>query len=173
MSFDLGGNGVVRQAGWTNSCTKEELPTLDLDGDGAVVDGRELFGDATQLPNGDRAANGFIALAAWDNPEMGGDGNGRIDENDLIWTSLRLWIDRNHDGISQPAELLSLGERGVRSLSLTYQEVPGTDPSGNAHRFQSTFVRRVVRTWGAPYDKTSALHDVYFAIRHEDGPAAP
>ena len=39
---------------------------LDLDGDGAITSGAELFGSSTVLANGARASNGFAALAELD-----------------------------------------------------------------------------------------------------------
>jgi hypothetical protein len=170
VNFDLDGDGVSELIAWTRANTEEGLLALDLDGDGQISSGRELFGDATLLPDGDRAANGFLALAVWDKAEMGGDGNGRIDDDDLIWVSLRIWIDANHDGASQPEELSTLTSRGVLSLQLDYSEEEGRDASGNSHRFQSTFERRVERRWGSPYVKTSALHDIYFQIAHLEDP---
>jgi hypothetical protein len=51
---------------------------IDRDGDGAVADGRELFGPAT--------GDGFAELAAHD-----ADGNGWIDEADPVFRELLLW----------------------------------------------------------------------------------
>jgi hypothetical protein len=170
VNFDLDGDGVTELIAWTRADTEEGLLAVDLDGDGQISSGRELFGDATLLPNGDSAANGFLALAVWDEVEMGGDSNGRIDDNDLIWGTLRVWVDRSHDGASQPEELSTLTSRGVLSLGLDYLEAEGRDASGNSHRFLGTFERRVDRRWGSPYVKTSALHDIYFRIAHQEDP---
>lgn len=39
-----------------------------------------------------------------------------------MFNNLLLWIDENHDGISQPNELHKLPELGVYSLSLRYRD---------------------------------------------------
>jgi hypothetical protein len=48
---------------------------------------------------------GFAALAVYDQPAHGGNGGGIIHTRDAIFSSLRPWIDLNHDGISQTNEV--------------------------------------------------------------------
>lgn len=74
---------------------------LDKNGDGTINDGSELFGP--------QSGNGFQDLAAYDE-----DGNGWIDENDSIWSKLKIWC-KNPDGSDS---LYSLGEKGVGAICL-------------------------------------------------------
>lgn len=59
--FDFDANGFAESAGWV--APADGLVVRDLNGNGTIDSGRELFGDQTQLPNGSFAANGFQAMA--------------------------------------------------------------------------------------------------------------
>lgn len=54
-----------------------------------------------------------------------------------IPSKLVLWIDDNHDGISQPSELHGLSEVGIHSLSISYFESRKTDEFGNQFRYKA------------------------------------
>lgn len=55
--FDLDANGFAEAVGWV--APGEGLLVRDLDNDGVIDDGRELFGDHVRLPNGQVEAKGF------------------------------------------------------------------------------------------------------------------
>lgn len=74
---------------------------LDKNGDGVINDGSELFGP--------QSGNGFQDLSAYDE-----DGNGWIDENDSIWSKLKIWC-KNPDGTDS---LYTLGDKGVGAICL-------------------------------------------------------
>ena len=98
---------------------------LDINGDGIINDGSELFGT--------KSGNGFADLAKYDE-----DGNGWIDENDPIWSKLKIWCkDSNGNDV-----LYRLADKGVGAICLQNVSTDFT-MQGNAGKTQG-----VVRNTG-------------------------
>lgn len=99
MSFDLDSDGSEDQI--SKLAEGNGYLALDLNEDGLVSNGSELFGTAS--------GDGFADLAAYDS-----DGNSWIDESDPIFNQLRIW-EQHGDGSST---LLALGEVGIGAIYL-------------------------------------------------------
>jgi hypothetical protein len=151
VEFNLTGAGAVRTA-WVAG-DDDALLAIDLDGNGRVDSGAELFGEDTRL-DGFAGGNGFQALAALDSPQNGGNGNGLVEADDVMYAQLLLWRDRNRDGVSQASELTSARAAGVQALSTAATEQSTFDRHGNDLSARGSFLRA---------DGTRGLMvDVYF-----------
>jgi hypothetical protein len=157
VTFDISGTGHAIQIGWT--ATGVDNAFLALPGaDGLIHNGNQLFGNFTLQPPSS-TPNGFAALAIYDLAANGGNGDGMIDSRDAIFSSLRLWIDDNHDGICQPEEMYTLPSLGVNSISLNYKEDRRTDQFGNVFRYRAQI------NSGDPAGTGRMAYDVFFVTQ--------
>jgi hypothetical protein len=131
------------------------LLVRDLNGDGKITSGRELFGNHTLLTKGSNAgkeaANGFEALA-----ELDDNGDGVVDANDASFASLKVWKDTNSNGVTDAGELLTLAQAGIKSFNVTYTSSDSTDDNGNPHLQQGNFTKTD--------NSTQSMHDVWFNV---------
>jgi len=97
--FDLDCDGVEDEISRLSSGSG--YLALDLNNDGIINDGSELFGA--------RSGDGFKDLSAYDS-----DGNGWIDEADEIWKALKIYV-QNDDGSES---LYSLSEKDIGAIFL-------------------------------------------------------
>jgi hypothetical protein len=150
--FDIRADGRPLRIPWTAGSSAAFL-VLDRNGNGLVDDGSELFGNATPQPVGKVRPNGFLALAQYDQ-----NADGVIDVKDPIYARLRLWVDSNHDGVSQPGELHTLSEMGVFAISLDYSLSKRTDEFGNVFRYRAKLNQGQHRD----SDVGKKIYDVFF-----------
>jgi hypothetical protein len=144
--FDIANTGTLARTGWANA--NDGLLVRDINHDGSINNGAELFGNGTLLADGSHAANGFAALAQFDSNQ-----DEKIDVQDAVFQELKVWRDANGDGVSQPGELLGLKELGIASFNLN-AATNTTGDNGNLHGLVSSYTT----TDGAVHD----LADVWF-----------
>jgi len=130
--FDHDANGFAESTGWVGA--DDGLLVRDLDGNGTIDSGRELFGSETLLANGTKAKNGFDALV-----ELDSNHDGEIDIYDAAFSTLRVWKDIDGDGYSTPEELLTLEQAGILSINLSYTNSSSIDANGNFHKEIGSF----------------------------------
>lgn len=140
VAFDLDGDGFSEQTSWTAEGADDGFLFLDRDGDGLVDGATELFGDRTPQPPS-AEPNGFRALALLDDLGQGGNGDGWVTTEDAMFGQLRLWIDENHDGVSQGHEILTLELARIQAFHLAYRKAERRDAAGNQIRYLAEVVR--------------------------------
>jgi hypothetical protein len=173
LVVDLDGDGIQlspRRVSFDLAATGEPalIPTLlgadaflalDLDGNGRIDSGAELFGNATSC-GAQRCADGMAALAQHD-----ANRDGVIDERDPIFERLLLWRDANRDGQSSAEELMPLSAVGLREIALATRSGAGLVAGpGSALRAASY-------SWA---DGTAGLvADVWFQLEFDRRPRDP
>jgi hypothetical protein len=170
VRFDLGASGSAQATGWI--ADGDGLLALDRNHDGLINNGSELFGSATPLGNGNTAQEGYQALASMDSNH-----DGRINADDAQWADLRVWVDANADGVSQPGELKTRAALGITQLNLDVQQ-GGSWDNGNFIGQTSTYQtadgasHEVADVWFAQgsslSDQVSGLAQSLAAYAHGD-----
>lgn len=130
--FDHDANTFAEKTGWVSA--DDGLLVLDINQDGQIDSGRELFGNNTYLKDGTLAKNGYLALQ-----ELDDDHNGIIDSADAIWQQLNVWQDKNSNGKVDSGELLSLDSLKISSIATGYTNSKVIDDNGNTHQQDSSF----------------------------------
>jgi hypothetical protein len=123
VSFDIDNDGKSDQTAW--AARGDGLLVRDINHDGQINNGSELFGSATVLPNGKTAADGYVAMNALDT-----NNDGVLDAKDAAFGELMVWADKNGNGISEANELMKLPDLGIKSLSLNAAK---SDQSNNGN----------------------------------------
>lgn len=132
--FDHAADGFAEATGWV--APDDGLLVRDLNGNGTIDSGRELFGDQTVLASGSKAANGFAALA-----DLDSNSDGKVDASDTAWAELKVWKDANSDGTSTANELLTMEQAGVSTINTGYTSPNTNFGNGNTLAQAGTFTR--------------------------------
>lgn len=133
--FDILNDGVPLKLAWTEASSTNVFLAIDLNGNGSIDNGTELFGDLSPQPQSS-TPNGFAALAEYDKRAAGGNEDGAIDSEDSVFGRLILWRDVNHNGTSEANEMHGLSAYGIEEIELKFHESRWTDQFGNQFRYR-------------------------------------
>jgi hypothetical protein len=153
VAFDVNADGFRDLVQWVRPGGDEAFLTLDRNRNGLVDDGSELFGVGTPLLEGGTAVNGFVGLAQYDQPLLGGNDDGVISRADAIWPELTLWIDSNADGIATRGEMRRPEAFGFTSFGTIPKVRRYIDPAGNSLPYWA---------WASGRRARAVMVDVYF-----------
>jgi hypothetical protein len=161
--FDHDADGVKAGTGWLKP--DDGWLVRDINGNGIIDSGRELFGADTQITKfwsstvneisttfsyTENALTGFEALRALDTgPGNGspvaygspGAYDGLIDSRNAAFSELRIWRDLNSDGVSQEGELQTLAQAGIESIGVTPNDTNTNLGNGNTVTGTATVTR--------------------------------
>lgn len=166
VSFDHSGDGAIEPTAWTSSDSRLAFLAIDQNGNGAIDNGTELFGNHTVVG----AANGFDALDQLNQQLGGASTTGVIDSTQPIFPRLLLWEDSNHNGVSEPGELQPAGNV-LSSIGLGAQVHNRRDAYGNRFYFRGWAHVRTAPGENAPISaaedrmRTIDIYDVIFTNR--------
>lgn len=155
VKFDMKGDGIKRQTAWIGGrirfedavsssgiAMKKVVSEFAEDGflvipdsQGQVTSSKQLFGSNLEI-NGHKYTNGFEALMALTNKDCRSQDIKKQYfgpwDGDKYETLVKVWIDKNRNGVSDDGEIISLREAGVPAINTCYTNKYGmTDSAGN------------------------------------------
>lgn len=134
VHFDLDNSGFAEKTGWV--APEDGFLVLDRNGNNQIDGGNELFGTETTLASGQKATNGFEALKEFDQ-----NSDGKIDSADEVYSNLKIWQDKNSNGLADEGELFTLAELSIASIGVNYKNQRFTDSNGTLHQQKGLFIR--------------------------------
>ncbi len=146
MTAWLGGYVSDEAAG--NSVVERGLHRVAEDGllvvpnaDGSVTGPQNLFGQTSEF------ANGFLTLAALAKKDcVSREPKQRYIgpwDGELYTTTLKVWIDRNRNGVAENGEVKSLQDVGVVAMNVCYiLHAQNHDRFGNKTEYRATFLKK-------------------------------
>lgn len=158
VNFDLDNNNFKEKTAWTKN--EDGFLAIDLNGDGIINNGGELFGDRFIMPDGKISSTGFEALSSLDE-----DNNNKIDENDTVFDELLVWFDNENKGETDETELIALNELGVTYIDLNYapdintQDETGTRRAETSKVFFNDGSQKEISEFWFPINSADTTHD--------------
>lgn len=139
--FDHNGDDISFKTSWVDK--DDALLVLDKNLNNQIDNGNELFGNFTEISNPNNsnktfAINGFHALKEHDL-----NNDNIIDSKDDIYKDLKLWQDKNSNGLVDNDELFTLEEKGIKSINLNHKISNEVLNKDSIKELTSTFAKTI------------------------------
>jgi hypothetical protein len=108
--FDHNADGIKTGTGWAKA--DDGFLVRDINGNGFIDTGRELFGVDTIKRNNSLATDGFDALR-----DIDSNSDGVITSLDTAFNELKVWRDLDQNGTTSANELFTLGQLGITRIN--------------------------------------------------------
>jgi hypothetical protein len=157
VKFDIDGDGDLDQVAWIASDSNVALLVMDVDRDGLITSGKELFG-SYMIPEARNGPNALLHLFEASGAPM----SGAVERGHQLYEQILLWSDVNHDGVSEPGELRPAKEL-FTGIGLGFITENRVDKHGNGTRFKGW---AELRTGGLDQGRATERHDHFSRLRH-------
>lgn len=144
--FDIDNDGALEETGWVSA--EDGLLVRDLNNNGKIDNISEIFSEyyggraGRDGESGEKHfRNGFEALRSLDSNH-----DGLFNERDSGFAQVRVWKDKNQNGITDSEELFDLKSLGITEINLAYKEKGGEYYQQNELLAEGSFSRGTVRT---------------------------
>jgi len=135
-AFDMDGDGRADDTGWMSG--GDGMLVIDRNGDGRITTAAEI----SFLAEKDGVGSAWEGLASLD-----ANRDGVLDAKDARFADLRVWMDRDSDGVTDAGELKTLAEVGVAEIALRTGSVDtGARIGSNLPLLMGSFTRTDGRT---------------------------
>ncbi len=133
VAFDIDGDGYLEQTSW--AAPDDGFLVVDLDENGEINGtGDGVIDQANELSFarwGDGSVTDLQALAEATDEDgqliFDTNGDGILDANDDVWSSMKVFQDLDQDGEVDEGELKSLDDWGISQINLAYDDGSGFD----------------------------------------------
>lgn len=166
--FDHDADGIKTGTGWIGA--DDGILVRDLNGDGKITTGRELFGTETLKSNGQKAADGFDALADLDSNH-----DGNFTSATRPGGQVKVWRDLNQNGVTDTGELFGLDQLGITRIGVVGSKTnqtggsqAGSNINGNWVAQSASFTRNGEQLEVGAIDLSSGAVDLGSSPFHRE-----
>ena len=157
VRFDIDGSGTLDQVAWTEPNSEVALLALDVNGDGRITSGKELFG-SHMVPEAGNGPNALLHIFG----ASGAAPSGAVHQGHQLYEQILLWGDRNHNGVSESSEL-RLAKELFTQIGMGFVRQQGRDEHGNRATYKGW---AELRTGGPAQGPSTDPHDHQARLRH-------